>query len=1179
MLTKTGALLKISQTAETAEDLIRSPRDGKVLESKNPEFLYIRGRAISADAPNGNGDYFPKTELKEACQTFIGVNMFVNHQSSDPRNSIGKVIDSYFVESEETGEAYIECLGKIDKKLNPKLARQIETGELDKTSMGCNVETSICSVCGTTLHSDADPKCSHLSSGILKEFTAETNLKKYGVNKGEPIKAYAINVGVTFNEWSVVDVPADSKAKIKTIISNLKNRIKKVGSLQKEERVDVISELEKLINFLDIEDTRKVRKQVCSILDNNCKEEQNMGKEKQSGIDHVLEKLSAKEYKTLMEDIKNESTTKETSQKREKSDLSLSAQFIKKDSLEDSYWLVKEGEEPIIKASLKDIWGDDLQSSSTRAYATSDEYKKALIERIKSEGVNKVAYLLTGNKKELPEGREADEGEVSKYKKEKRKALKNLPNKNPHDKFHKKLPKGKTRKGQKEGKPGSKEFEKAHEKIKNKHEKDESKYVKKFRSKYKDQIDADEAGISPGHKKQKTEYDVGTAIRPARKGKESSQKENKNMKDKTSQREGKSGDPKFKKEHEKAKKKSGPSQDPAKKFRNKYKKQIAPDTVSPAHKKHKTEYDIGLKDVKEKSKPEGKEVEVDNGHEKAHKDKVKKVEKGTKDVEKSKEKMKTIYEAGTHLFTSQAKKAGLKLANFLEERDMDLNIESALKVFTKKLDMGLNQLPQLIENSPETVEKFAKEVQNLEKKSSVSEATMIAELSNDIADLAREIEKTDDEAKRRELGKKLAEKNKELDKAVKIHKDKISSQEKEAGPEGPLGAARAMYLARKILEKEKEYKDKGMSEEEALEKAQEEVSNMPLPDHLKKKQSTQKSSNAPAQALHLIEDYLEQGLSEQEIIEKRKEYATPEETKKIIELAKKRKQSSQIIESSAFDKQETIILGDGIVAKKDEDTEEIVVTDSDGEELGRYPDGFGDDISSIIKLLRDILDLDEEELEEELEEEIEDVVEDESEEVEDLEVPEEDKKEKESSQKEGGEGPAAAAADAAEEAAKAIEKEKQDKEDKEKESSKEDDKSRELESKLEQMKKENQNLRAEVAIKKKNKHCKKIVDSMVDKGLLTRNSEYVSKLTKQGKDPIDARAIALKAAKEKQFKRLMSMDEQSLEAFKESIKDVNITSQKEGSKKTSSKTTVANLSISPTPESTNHNWMDDLPWD
>jgi len=61
------------------------------------------------------------------------------------------------------------------------------------------------------------------------------------------------------------------------------------------------------------------------------------------------------------------------------------------------------------------------------------------------------------------------------------------------------------------------------------------------------------------------------------------------------------------------------------------------------------------------------------------------------------------------------------------------------------------------------------------------------------------------------------------------------------------------------------------------------------------------------------------------------------------------------LKASAFDKGDSILIGNGVQAKKDLESKMIVITGKDGKEVGRYPDAFGDDIASIIKLFGMVL--------------------------------------------------------------------------------------------------------------------------------------------------------------------------------------------------------------------------------
>jgi len=1118
VLKKFGIKLKISQTGDSLEELITKKSDeltfketGEVIEAKNPEFLYIRGRAITADEPNGNGDYFPKLELEASYKTFIGVNMFINHESDDPRKAIGKVLDAYPIEDEKTGEYYIECLGKIDKKLNPKLARQIETKIVDSTSMGANVETSICSICGIVLHTDEDEKCAHLGEGILKEFKATTNLSKYGISEGQTLKAYAINVGVVFNEWSIVDQPADAKAKIDTIIAKLKSRIQKVGSLNKEERAGVINELEKIIIVLDPEDIRKVRSEVCSVLDGRCnanEEVENMKEDKKSAVDKVLEKLNALEYRTLM-DLKDEvpGKPKEPRTKEKTSNLNLDAFFTKEKDVGESYWEIKEGDKILLKATLNDIWGEkELKGEDfDLKFAISDEYKQSLLQRIRDDGLKTVSYLLTGkgkvSKKDFQRKAEkevpvANEGV---YRSEKNKALKNLPKGDP---------------------------------------------AERFRKKYKaQQGDIDTSGVAPEHKKWRTIYDIGLKAKL---------KEAYEM---------------FKK---KAEKEGSPSALPGtsddavvKKFRSKYKaNQGEVDVVSPSHKKHKTVYDIGLKDRKIKKLPEGGESSPTARYESEHKKIVKKVEEGTKSVPKSQAAVKTIYQAGTHLLTSRARKIRRKLRSFLKQADIKVNTTKALEVFTEKMGFDIEAMETLLEKCPDCVKKFAVMVQAQPPKGALPEEALDA------------------------LGKRF------IDEKGKFDLSKCAGAIKDE----------------KFLEV-----GKGETRE---------------------------------QAAYSFCRWLE-GRTKGEYEPTRGPEASKEKEEKI------EKETSLESEASAFDKQETIILGDDVVASKDKESGDIIVKRGE-EEIGRYPDGFGDDIPSVIKLLREVSGLEEkeegvvetpvetpgDELAEVLEEE---EVEAKKETEEDIEVEakdkdkDKDKKKKEKEEKEKKEKEDKKKKEEKEKAEKKKkeEKAKKEKEDKKKKKASQEDEGAEdgskeeeieteakedteekveveveaeteeekiekeaeteeeikeevksqkeidLEARLQEAEEKNLNLEAEHAISKKKTRCKALVAKMVEKELLSYNEEKVEELMKEGVYLLDARAEALELARKAQLKEFMAMDNDSLVAFEKSVdrmkKVASRIEEVDGIKKVR-KLGKVGLDASLGTDA-DGNWMQRLPWD
>lgn len=267
-LFKFGSIHKLAKAAAADVTLAID----KVIETKKEGCVYFRARAISAgdQGPkgvkwnyNGNLDYFAKKELLRAFPTFVGRNLFLNHDTSNPLKAVGKVLDSYPVEDPETGEFYIECLSRIDKNLHPELAGMIENGDLNSVSMGASCGASMCSVCGHTIHSDQDTKCGHLNR-LGQQFDAEVDLPEFHIKKGESVPAFCINSDLTFSELSIVSVPADSAALIKTVIAAFQDRLHKTASKEPSVSQSIVAELDTLLSLLSEPDREAVKQQICA---------------------------------------------------------------------------------------------------------------------------------------------------------------------------------------------------------------------------------------------------------------------------------------------------------------------------------------------------------------------------------------------------------------------------------------------------------------------------------------------------------------------------------------------------------------------------------------------------------------------------------------------------------------------------------------------------------------------------------------------------------------------------------------------------------------------------------------------------------------------------------------------------------------------------------------------------
>jgi hypothetical protein len=172
----------------------------------------------------------------------------------------------------------------------------------------CSVDESACSVCGLVLHSDADPRCKHLEAFSLgHEFDAEVDNLKYNISKGQKVKAMSLNSGIAFNELSLVGIPADPKAIVKTILSNMRSRLSKTAALSKDEQQDFVKQFEGLLTKVDSETAKNLKAEFCGICPTTDKEAQESSKESSMSDKNIvsedqkkiLSKISALEMEQL----------------------------------------------------------------------------------------------------------------------------------------------------------------------------------------------------------------------------------------------------------------------------------------------------------------------------------------------------------------------------------------------------------------------------------------------------------------------------------------------------------------------------------------------------------------------------------------------------------------------------------------------------------------------------------------------------------------------------------------------------------------------------------------------------------------------------------------------------------------------------------------------------------------
>jgi hypothetical protein len=226
---------------------------------KHPNALFFRSKAIVADEPNSNGDYFSEEELKKAYKTFEGVPFFTNHDNQHIENARGKNIFAEWVPEEKA----VYVISFVDRDAYPHICRSIEEEYVNGVSMGCSVEYSECNICGNVAER-TDDYCTHIRNRKGRKFNGSARNVKTGEIKqfkDEPVFEY--NYGIKFIELSAVVDPACPSCRIEGLITNdhflgkkianLENQIHmvKTSSLLKEAGQEDVQQIENVLQTLE----------------------------------------------------------------------------------------------------------------------------------------------------------------------------------------------------------------------------------------------------------------------------------------------------------------------------------------------------------------------------------------------------------------------------------------------------------------------------------------------------------------------------------------------------------------------------------------------------------------------------------------------------------------------------------------------------------------------------------------------------------------------------------------------------------------------------------------------------------------------------------------------------------------------------------------------------------------
>jgi 8-oxo-dGTP pyrophosphatase MutT (NUDIX family)/GNAT superfamily N-acetyltransferase len=175
-----------------------------------PGYLYVRSRAISSRT-NDNYDDFPAEEIEKGYRSFIGKPVFVNHSNEDHKRARGVVIAAalhHDINPNGMPDTWCEVLMEVDAVRFPKLAKAIVLGHIDRTSMGVDVEYSICSACGNKATNPAE-YCRHIPQ------MKGSKIVRRNAKTGRPEETLIFETcfGLSFFENSLlVEEPADPTA-------------------------------------------------------------------------------------------------------------------------------------------------------------------------------------------------------------------------------------------------------------------------------------------------------------------------------------------------------------------------------------------------------------------------------------------------------------------------------------------------------------------------------------------------------------------------------------------------------------------------------------------------------------------------------------------------------------------------------------------------------------------------------------------------------------------------------------------------------------------------------------------------------------------------------------------------------------------------------------------------------
>lgn len=359
-------------------------------EINTKDFLYIKGRILTVDTPNLNGDYFPEESVKESYETFCGGIIDIEHEQD---KVIGRILDAVFFPTVGDKLGYVEIIGKINKKCDyPDFIKKVESGEIATMSLEAYANEMECSICGHVFDYVEQKPCKHIESSFNKMITAEDGSQKHVFRKDRKL---------TMTGLGIVAHPADTNADIYTVMAN-KNETK-----ISENKIDLNEALKKLNAAEFIEILKAVENKWSGKSNKISMEIMSEIKDKVMTEPEFYSYISAK-YNRL-NNIEIEQIKKDLKANNKLIDNIYGAYIL--NSKEGKYWVVTVNGKQEIKKNVKDIWAEDwnkgveIEGKKLEEYAVSNEFKKNMLMIVQTKGINqlKSSWEINAEDNELKE--------------------------------------------------------------------------------------------------------------------------------------------------------------------------------------------------------------------------------------------------------------------------------------------------------------------------------------------------------------------------------------------------------------------------------------------------------------------------------------------------------------------------------------------------------------------------------------------------------------------------------------------------------------------------------------------------------------------------------------------------------------------------------------------------------